>query len=172
MPRKSPILSGALADIAPVLALALAVSTPASAAEQPAPDLAYASAAGLQALAAQVAATLKPGQPAASATALRLAPYKANVEVRVGVGAATVHETEAEFFVVLEGAGELQTGGKLIAETRSSPHDLRGSGLDGGVPHTIAKGDILVVPENTPHWFSRIDGKLVLLSLHVPRGAK
>jgi hypothetical protein len=25
------------------------------------------------------------------------------------------------------------------------------------------------VPENTPHWFSAINGTVVLMSLHVPR---
>ena len=163
MRHPKPLLSAVLAGI-------VSIAAPASAAEGPAADLSYASAASLQALAAQAAATLKPGQPAASATALRLAPYKANVEVRVGVGAATLHETEAEFFVVLEGAGVLQTGGTLVGATRSGPHDLRGTALESGVPRQIAKGDVLVVPENTPHWFSRIDEKLVLLSLHVPRG--
>ena len=34
---------------------------------------------------------------------------------------------------------------------------------------TISKGDFVIVPENTPHWFSKIDGTLVLMSLHVPR---
>jgi hypothetical protein len=26
-----------------------------------------------------------------------------------------------------------------------------------------------MVPENTPHWFSAIDGTLVLMSFHAPR---
>jgi quercetin dioxygenase-like cupin family protein len=34
---------------------------------------------------------------------------------------------------------------------------------------TIAKGDFILVPENTPHWFSSIDGVLVLISIPVPR---
>jgi hypothetical protein len=28
---------------------------------------------------------------------------------------------------------------------------------------------LFLVPENTPHWFSAIDGVLVLFSVHVPR---
>ncbi len=163
-----PVLLCAIGAIA-VPHMVTAQTTPPPAATA---DLVHASAARLQALAAQAAATLKPGQPAASTTALRLAPYKANVEVRVAVGAATVHETEAEFFVVLEGAGVLQTGGTLVGAARSGPHDLRGTALEGGIARPIAKGDMLIVPENTPHWFSRIDGQLVLLSLHVPREAK
>jgi quercetin dioxygenase-like cupin family protein len=33
----------------------------------------------------------------------------------------------------------------------------------------LAKGDFVIVPENTPHWFSKINGTLVLMSLHLPR---
>ena len=33
----------------------------------------------------------------------------------------------------------------------------------------IAKGDFILVPEGTPHWFSTIDGTLTLMSLHLPR---
>ena len=32
----------------------------------------------------------------------------------------------------------------------------------------VAKGDFVMVPEKTPHWFSAIDGTVVLMSLHLP----
>ncbi len=33
----------------------------------------------------------------------------------------------------------------------------------------VAKGDFVIVPENTGHWFSEIKSTLVLMSVHVPR---
>jgi hypothetical protein len=30
----------------------------------------------------------------------------------------------------------------------------------------------VMVPENTPHWFSAIEGSLTLMSLHLPRPAR
>jgi quercetin dioxygenase-like cupin family protein len=33
----------------------------------------------------------------------------------------------------------------------------------------VAKGDFIMVPENTPHWFSAIEGSLTLMSIHLPR---
>jgi quercetin dioxygenase-like cupin family protein len=36
------------------------------------------------------------------------------------------------------------------------------------VSRRIAKGDFVLVPENTPHWFTNIDGAVTLMSLHVP----
>jgi quercetin dioxygenase-like cupin family protein len=60
------------------------------------------------------------------------------------------------------------TGGKLTEEKRNG-ENLTGTGIEGGTPRTIGKGDFIVVPENTAHWFSKIDGTLVLMSLHVKR---
>ncbi len=42
--------------------------------------------------------------------------------------------------------------------------------MEGGQPRAVAKGDFIVVPEGAPHWFSAIQGELILMSLHVPRG--
>jgi mannose-6-phosphate isomerase-like protein (cupin superfamily) len=102
---------------------------------------------------------------------LRLAPYQANLEVRAAPGPAAIHEKEAELFVVLDGAGSIITGGKLVAETRRNADNLSGSGITGGVTRKIAKGDVFIVPQNTAHWFNAIDGRLVLMSFHVPRAS-
>lgn len=32
----------------------------------------------------------------------------------------------------------------------------------------VAKGDWVMVPEKTAHWFTQIDGTLVLMSIHLP----
>jgi mannose-6-phosphate isomerase-like protein (cupin superfamily) len=100
---------------------------------------------------------------------LQLAPYTANLEYRGAVGPAAVHEKEAELFYVIDGSGTLVTGGKLAGETRTNAENLSGTAIDGGETQNVAKGDFFVVPENTPHWFSKINGTLVLMSLHVPR---
>ena len=99
---------------------------------------------------------------------LRLAPYSANLEYRAAVGPAAVHEKEAELFYVIDGSGTLVTGGKLAGETRNGDN-LTGTAIENGDTQNVAKGDFFIVPENTPHWFSKINGTLVLMSLHVPR---
>jgi mannose-6-phosphate isomerase-like protein (cupin superfamily) len=80
-----------------------------------------------------------------------------------------VHEREAELFYVIDGSATMITGGKLVNESRTNPANLTGSAVEGGTSRHVAKGDFIIVPENTPHWFSAIDGTLVLMSLHVPR---
>ena len=72
-------------------------------------------------------------------------------------------------FYVIDGSATLTTGGKLTNESRTNKENLSGSGIEGGTSRTISKGDFVIVPENTPHWFSSINGVIVLMSLHVPR---
>jgi mannose-6-phosphate isomerase-like protein (cupin superfamily) len=113
----------------------------------------------------------RPDQANFAQPILQLAPFNANLEYRVaGLNApATVHERDAEMFYVVEGAGTLITGGTLREERRTNPANLAGTGIDNGNRQRVAKGDFIMVPENTPHWFGEIDGALVLMSIHLPR---
>ena len=108
-------------------------------------------------------------QPLIGKPILQLAPYRASMEYRASVGPAAVHEKEAEFFYVIDGSATMMTGGKLVNEKRTNAENLGGTAIEGGSSRAVAKGDFIVVPENTPHWFSQINGTLVLMSLHVPR---
>ena len=101
-----------------------------------------------------------------------LAPYNVSLEYRAAVARAAVHDKEAELFYVVDGSGTLVTGGKLKEEKRTNAENSSGSGIDGGVTRRVAKGDFIMVPEGTPHWFSAIDGTIVLMSLHLPRPPK
>jgi mannose-6-phosphate isomerase-like protein (cupin superfamily) len=136
----------------------------------PAPKL-FAAAGDVSAMIAKAKAERKPDQANCTQPIVRLAPYSANLEYRVGsVNApASVHEKEAEVFYVVEGTGTMVTGGKLVEEKRTNPTNLSGTKIDGGESRKIAKGDFLIVPENTPHWITGIDGALVLMTLHVPK---
>lgn len=139
------------------------------AAQTPAPaEKTFTSAAELESLIAKAKADRKPGQPIVTESILALAPYDLHLEYRASVGAAAVHEHEAEIFYVLDGSGTMVTGGKLVKETRTDAANLNGTGIEGGMSRAVAKGDFIMVPENTPHWFSAINGTLVLMSVHVP----
>lgn len=151
------------------VSLALTIAAIPMLAQQPAPTKTYASSADVAALLAKAKADHKDGQPTVVETILRLAPYSTNLEYRTAVGPAAVHEKEAEMFYVIDGSGTLVTGGKLKDEKRNNAENLGGSGIEGGKSQTMSKGDFAIVPENTPHWFSQINGALVLMSIHVPR---
>jgi mannose-6-phosphate isomerase-like protein (cupin superfamily) len=143
----------------------------AAGAQAPVPDMkTFASSADVQALIANARKIHKPGEPLVAQPILSLAPYRASLEYRAAVGPAAVHEKEAEFFYVIDGSATLVTGGKLAGEKRQNPTNLSGTGIDGGQARDVSKGDFIVVPEGTPHWFSAIKGEVMLMSLHVPRG--
>ena len=138
----------------------------------PQPDKTFASAADVQAMIAKAKSERKPDQPNFAQPLLKLAPYTANLEYRVeGIDTpATVHEKEAELIYVVDGAATFTTGGKLVGEKRTNPSNLSGTAVEGGTPRRISTGDYIFVPENTPHSFTRTEGRLVIMSIHVPRG--
>lgn len=103
---------------------------------------------------------------------LQVGSYRANLEYRVrGVDTTpNVHEQEAELIYVVEGGGTFTMGGTLRGQRRTNASNMTGSGIDGGTSRHIAKGDFIMVPENTAHGFTETDGALVIMSLHVPGG--
>ena len=133
----------------------------------------FASAGDVGALIAKAKSERKPDQANFGQSIVQHAPYTVNLEYRVaGLSQnAAVHEHEAELFYVVDGSGTIVTGGKLRDEKRTNAANLQGSGIDSGTSRHVAKGDFVMVPENTPHWFSQIDGTLVLMSLHLPRAS-
>jgi mannose-6-phosphate isomerase-like protein (cupin superfamily) len=135
----------------------------------PSPKL-FAGSADVVAMMAKAKAERKPDQANFVQPIVQLAPYTANLEYRAaGVNApASVHEREAEMFYVVDGSGTLVTGGKLREEKRTNAENLAGTGIDGGMSRKLTKGDWVMVPEKTAHWFTQIDGTLVLMSIHLP----
>ena len=160
---------------AAIATVALLVSSSFTFAQQPAPNPAASrtmvSAADVASMMAKAKAERKPDQANLAQSMIQLAPYNVSLEYRAAVGPAAVHETEAELFYVVDGSATLVTGGKLKEEKRTNPENLTGTGIDGGESRHVAKGDFVMVPEGTPHWFSAIDGTIVLMSLHLPRSS-
>lgn len=136
----------------------------------PPPAKLFAGAGDVTAMIAKARSERKPDQANFSQPIVRLAPYSANLEYRAaGLNApASVHEREAEMFYVVEGSGTLVTGGTLHDEKRTNAENLSGSAIDGGTRRQVGKGDWVMVPEKTPHWFTELDGTLVLMSIHLP----
>jgi mannose-6-phosphate isomerase-like protein (cupin superfamily) len=130
----------------------------------------FASSADIQALIAQAKADRKGDQPSVSKPILRLAPYRINLEYRPGNARASVHEHDAEMMYVIEGAGTIVTGGKLVEEKRTNAANLSGKSIEGGNSQPLKAGDFLIVPENTPHQIAPSGGAaIVLMTFHVPR---
>lgn len=82
------------------------------------------------------------------------------------------HETSvAEVYYIIEGSGTLVTDGSITEErsTGNSPNmgtpNFAGVGVEGGVSRPVGPGDVIVIPGNTPHWFSSLDSDIRYLIL-------
>jgi mannose-6-phosphate isomerase-like protein (cupin superfamily) len=101
-------------------------------------------------------------RPNSTVRVFSIAPYTINIEHRTNQPQqASIHETEAELFYVVDGSGTMMTGGKLVGDAVKT--------VEGGTPHKLNKGDFMIVPKGVPHWFSQIDGQaLNIMSFHLP----
>jgi len=132
----------------------------------------FVSASELSALIAKAKAERKPDQINFIQPLARYGSYRANFESRIQ-GKATnpnIHETDAEIVYVVDGAGMFTLGGTLKDERRVNAANRTGSGIEGGTRRHIAKGDFFIIPEGVAHAFTDVEGTLVIVSLHGPKG--
>jgi mannose-6-phosphate isomerase-like protein (cupin superfamily) len=135
----------------------------------PPPMRTFMSNADIMALIDKAKADRKGDAPSVAEPILLLAPYKAQLEYRPGKAPAAFHEKDAELFIVLEGTGTIVTGGKLVDEKRTNANNRNGSSIEGGEAHAVLKGDMLIVPANTPHQVIPGGGApIVVMTMHVP----
>lgn len=148
-----------------MLAAALLLAAPVAAQDAALPA---STAAEIAALTRKAAATIKPGQPLLALPILGFGPYRAVLEYRQAGAPAAVHKDQAEIFHVVEGAGQLVTGGTLDGGRAVDAKNDSGSGISGGSSRRLAKGDMVVVPAGVAHWIPSVEGRLVLISTKVP----
>jgi len=72
---------------------------------------------------------------------------------REKAGQVEVHEKETDVIYVQEGEATFVTGGKMIGGKLTSPGQFLGTEIQGGESHHLTRGDVVVVPAGTPHWF-------------------
>jgi mannose-6-phosphate isomerase-like protein (cupin superfamily) len=144
------------------------LATGASAAPAPAPTKTFMSEKDIMALVDKAKADRKGDAPNTIEPILTLAPYRAQLEYRTATAPAAVHEKDAELMVVLQGTGNIVTGGKLVNEKRNNANNLGGDSIMGGNSQAVVKGDTLIVPANTPHQVIPTGGQpIVLMTMHV-----
>lgn len=82
--------------------------------------------------------------------------YKVHASRRQTPGEAEVHMKDTDIIYVLEGTATLVTGGRTVEPRTTAPEEIRGRSIDGGEERRLAKGDVLIVPSGTPHWFKEV----------------
>ena len=82
---------------------------------------------------------------------------------------AIVHPFSMETYYIIEGTGSLVTGGVLDPPPAApaDPDIVRSRTIKNGLTRTVTKGDVIVVPPGTPHWFTAVDGTITYLESRV-----
>ena len=82
---------------------------------------------------------------------------------------AILHETKVtEVYQMMEGTGTLVTGGTIVDGKRTQAaaighSSVTGPRIEGGVSRHVVKGDIIIIPGGTPHWWSNLESDITYL---------
>ena len=99
----------------------------------------------------KVAAALANGGPLVTAPDLLVSGSH-----RAKGGQVEVHDKETDVFYVTDGEATFVTGGKMVGGKVTKPGQYLGSDIQGGQTHHLSKGDVIVIPAGTPHWFKEV----------------
>ena len=129
---------------------------------------AFASGADVTAQVEAIAKAMKPGQGFAWQPLVRDGETIAALEYWKAPGRPAVHPDQAEYAIVIAGAGTLISGGTLEAAKPVKPDLTEGDHIIGGTTRALKTGDIMLIPAGVPHWFGITGGLLVLLGTKLP----
>jgi uncharacterized protein GlcG (DUF336 family)/mannose-6-phosphate isomerase-like protein (cupin superfamily) len=87
--------------------------------------------------------------------------YMVHASRREMPGMAEVHSKDADIIYVLEGEATFVTGGTVVEAKTVAQDEIRGKEITGGDTRVISKGDVIIVPAGTPHWFKAIKGPVL-----------
>lgn len=82
--------------------------------------------------------------------------YMVHASRREAAGQAEVHDKDTDIIYVLDGTATFVTGGNVVDGKTTAPDELRGAAINGGETRKLAKGDVVIVPAGTPHWFQEV----------------
>jgi mannose-6-phosphate isomerase-like protein (cupin superfamily) len=104
----------------------------------------------------------------------KIGPYNANLELRPAgtAGIAVLHPHSNEFLYVIDGTVDIRIGG-ILWDPKPGPNPtlVIGTKIEGGSSVKLMKGDVYIVPVNTPHQLTPIDGEVADISILLPANA-
>ena len=93
--------------------------------------------------------------------------YMVHTSRRDKPGLAEIHALDTDIIYVLEGKATIVTGGTAVDAKEIAPDEIRGSRIEGGVTRQLTKGEVIIVPNNTPHWFKEVNGQFLYYTIKV-----
>lgn len=86
--------------------------------------------------------------------------YRVSLVHRDKPAGALTHPGNTELLYITEGAGTIVTGGTLVPAAAGKP-----ASIANGVPQRFTKGDVIIVPVGSAHWFAAIDAPVTYLEV-------
>jgi glc operon protein GlcG len=93
--------------------------------------------------------------------------YMVHTSRREKPGEAEIHTLDTDIIYVVQGTATFVTGGTAVDAKENAPNEIRGSRIDGGETRQLTKGDVIVVPRHTPHWFKEVSGEFLYYTIKV-----
>ena len=88
--------------------------------------------------------------------------YRINVVHRSKPAGAIAHPGNTELHYIIEGSATVVTGGTI---KRPAAGSTELASIEGGVTKHVTKGDVVIVPENSAHWYKDIEGQITYLEV-------
>ncbi len=89
---------------------------------------------------------------------LETSEFKIMTSRRTGPGLVEIHEHDTDIFHIIDGTAEFVTGGTVVGLKTGVNGESMGKEITGGETHHLTKGDVIVIPRGTPHWFKEVNG--------------
>jgi uncharacterized protein GlcG (DUF336 family)/mannose-6-phosphate isomerase-like protein (cupin superfamily) len=93
--------------------------------------------------------------------------YMVHTSRRDKPGLAEIHALDTDIIYVTQGTATLVTGGTAVEAREIAPNEIRGSRIEGGTTRQVSKGEVIIVPSNTAHWFKEVNGEFLYYTIKV-----
>lgn len=93
--------------------------------------------------------------------------YMVHTSRRDKPGLAEIHALDTDIIYVMQGTATFVTGGMAVDAKEVAPNEIRGSRIEGGVTQQLSKGQVIIVPNNTAHWFKEVNGEFLYYTIKV-----
>jgi glc operon protein GlcG len=93
--------------------------------------------------------------------------YMVHTSRRDKPGLAEIHTLDTDIIYVMQGKATFVTGGTAIDTKEIASNEIRGSRIEGGTARQLSRGQVIIVPNNTPHWFKEVSGEFLYYTIKV-----
>lgn len=86
--------------------------------------------------------------------------YEVQTNRRVKNGNIEIHVKETDIFYVVGGSATLLVGGTAVEPRETRANQMTAKDIENPEIHELKKGDVIVIPAGTPHWFKQVNGTI------------